>query len=82
MAVLLYYEAFMGKDKTSKEIQEKLDRLNRNIDECEKTRKKMERVIERYDDALEEVGLLKQTYESLIATHNDLINQFMEKIKK
>lgn len=72
----------MGKDKTSKEIQEKLDRLNRNIDECEKARKKMERVIGRYEDAWKEVELLKQTYESLIATHNDLINQFMEKINK
>ena len=35
-----------------------------------------------YEDALKEVELLKQTYESLIATHNDLINQFMEKINK
>lgn len=71
----------MEKDKNSKEkeIQEKLNRLNRNINKCEEVRKRMEQVIAKYNDAIEGVELLRQTYESLIATHNNLINQFIEK---
>lgn len=81
MAVLLY-EAVMRKDKTpkEKEIQEKLDRLKRNIDECEKTRVKMEQIIAMYEERMKDIDLLQQTYESLISTHNDLIDQLMQKI--
>lgn len=72
----------MGKDKTpkEKEIQEKLDRLKRNIDECEKTRVKMEQIIAMYEERMKDIDLLQQTYESLISTHNDLIDQLMQKI--
>ena len=69
----------MGKDKT---VQKLIDRLNKNIDECEKARIKMEQVIARYEDALSDVELLRQTYESLIITHNNLIDQFIEKTNK
>lgn len=81
MAVLLY-EAVMGKDKTlkEKEIQEKLNRLNKNIGECEKTRVKMEQIIAMYEERMKDIDLLQQTYESLISTHNDLIDQLMQKI--
>ncbi len=83
MAVLLY-EAVMRKDKTpkekEKEVQEKLNRLKRNIDECEKTRVKMEQIIAMYEERMKDIDLLQQTYESLISTHNDLIDQLMQKI--
>ena len=83
MAVLLY-EATMRKDKTpkekEKEVQEKLNRLKRNIDECEKTRVKMEQIIAMYEERMKDIDLLQQTYESLISTHNDLIDQLMQKI--
>lgn len=79
MAVLLYYEADMEKDKT---VQKLIDRLKRNIEECEQARIKMEQVTERYQDALNDVEVLRQTYNSLIATHNRLINQFIEKTNK
>ena len=83
MAVLLY-EAVMGKDKTpkekEKEVQEKLNRLKRNIEECEKTRVKMEQIIAMYEERMKDIDLLQQTYESLISTHNDLIDQLMQKI--
>ena len=83
MAVLLY-EAVMRKDKTPKEkekgVQEKLNRLKRNIDECEKTRVKMEQIIAMYEERMKDIDLLQQTYESLISTHNDLIDQLMQKI--
>lgn len=83
MAVLLY-EAVMRKDKTpkekEKEVQEKLDRLKRNIEECEKTRVKMEQIIAMYEERMKDIDLLQQTYESLISTHNDLIDQLMQKI--
>lgn len=79
MAVLLYYEAEMEKDKT---VQKLIDRLNKNIDECEKARIKMEQVIEKYEDAMNGVEVRRQTYESLIATHNNLIDQFIEKTNK
>lgn len=72
----------MGKIKKpkEKEIQEKLNRLNSNIEECEKTRQKMEEVIARYEDAIKEVGVLKETYESLISTHNNMIGQLISRI--
>lgn len=72
----------MGKIKNpiEKEIQEKLNRLNSNIEECEKTRQKMEEVIARYEDAIKEVGVLKETYESLISTHNNMIGQLISRI--
>ena len=72
----------MGKIKNpiEKEIQEKLNRLNSNIEECEKNRKKMEEVIARYEDAIKEVGVLKETYESLISTHNNMIGQLISRI--
>ena len=72
----------MGKIKKpiEKEIQEKLNRLNSNIDECEKTLQKMEEVIARYEDAIKEVGVLKETYESLISTHNNMIGQLISRI--
>jgi len=83
VAVLLY-EAVMRKDKTpkekEKEVQEKLNRLKRNIDECEKTRVKMEQIIAMYEERMKDIDLLQQTYESLISTHNDLIDQLMQKI--
>lgn len=79
MAVLLYYEACMEKDKN---VQKLIDRLKRNIEECEQARIKMEQVTERYQDALNDVEVLRQTYDSLIATHNRLIDQFMEKTNK
>ena len=83
MAVLLY-EAVMRKDKTpkekEKEVQEKLNRLKRNIDECEKTRVKMEQIIAMYEERMKDIDLLQETYESLISTHNDLIDQLMQKI--
>ena len=83
MAVLLY-EAVMRKDKTpkekEKEVQEKLNRLKRNIDECEKTRVKMEQIIAMYEERMKDIDLLQQTYESLISTHNDLIDQLIQKI--
>lgn len=66
----------MEKDKT---VQKLIDRLNKNIDECEKARIKMEQVIEKYEDAMNGVEVLRQTYESLIATHNNLIDQFINK---
>ena len=72
----------MGKIKKpkEKEMQEKLNRLNSNIEECEKTRQKMEEVIARYEDAIKEVGVLKETYESLISTHNNMIGQLISRI--
>jgi len=74
----------MRKDKTpkekEKEVQEKLNRLKRNIDECEKTRVKMEQIIAMYEERMKDIDLLQQTYESLISTHNDLIDQLMQKI--
>lgn len=72
----------MGKIKKpiKKETQEKLNRLNSNIEECEKTRQKMEEVIARYEDAIKEVGVLKETYESLISTHNNMIGQLISRI--
>lgn len=72
----------MGKIKNpkEKEMQEKLNRLNSNIEECEKTRQKMEEVIARYEDAIKEVGVLKETYESLISTHNNMIGQLISRI--
>lgn len=76
MTVLLYCEVEMEKDKT---VQKLIDRLNKNIDECEKARIKMEQVIEKYEDAMNGVEVLRQTYESLIATHNNLIDQFINK---
>ena len=83
MAVLLH-EAVMRKDKTpkekEKEVQEKLNRLKRNIEECEKTRVKMEQIIAMYEERMKDIDLLQQTYESLISTHNDLIDQLMQKI--
>ena len=83
MAVLLY-EAVMRKDKTpkekEKEVQEKLNRLNRNIGECERTRIRMEQIIEKYKERMKDIDLLQETYESLISTHNDLIDQLMQKI--
>lgn len=69
----------MEKDKN---VQKLIDRLKRNIEECEQARIKMEQVTERYQDALNDVEVLRQTYDSLIATHNRLIDQFMEKTNK
>lgn len=69
----------MEKDKT---VQKLIDRLKRNIEECEQARIKMEQVTERYQDALNDVEVLRQTYNSLIATHNRLIDQFIEKTNK
>ena len=72
----------MGKDKIQKEkeIQDKLNRLNKNIDECEKVRIRMEQIIEKYKERMKDIDLLQETYESLISTHNDLIDQLMQKI--
>ena len=69
----------MEKDKN---VQKLIDRLKRNIEECEQARIKMEQVTERYQDALNDVEVLRQTYNSLIATHNRLIDQFIEKTNK
>jgi len=69
----------MEKDKN---VQKLIDRLKRNIEECEQARIKMEQVAERYQDALNDVEVLRQTYDSLIATHNRLIDQFMEETNK
>lgn len=69
----------MEKDKN---VQKLVDRLKRNIEECEHARIKMEQVTERYQDALNDVEVLRQTYNSLIATHNRLIDQFIEKTNK
>lgn len=69
----------MEKDKN---VQKLVDRLKRNIEECEQARIKMEQVTERYQDALNDVEVLRQTYNSLIATHNRLIDQFIEKTNK
>ena len=72
----------MGKDKIQKEkeVQEKLNRLKRNIEECERTRIRMERIIEKYEERMKDIDLLQETYESLINTHNNLIDQLMQKI--
>ena len=69
----------MEKDKN---VQKLIDRLKRNIEECEQARIKMEQVTKRYQDALNDVEVLRQTYDSLITTHNRLINQFIEKTNK
>ena len=69
----------MEKDKN---VQKLIDRLKRNIEECEQARIKMEQVIEKYEDAMNGVEVRRQTYESLIATHNRLIDQFIEKTNK
>ena len=69
----------MEKDKN---VQKLVDRLKRNIEECEQARIKMEQVTERYQDALNDVEVLRQTYNSLITTHNRLIDQFIEKTNK
>lgn len=69
----------MEKDKN---VQKLVDRLKRNIEECEQARIKMEQVAEMYQDALNDVEVLRQTYNSLIATHNRLIDQFIEKTNK
>lgn len=72
----------MKKEKTLKEkdIQEKIDRLNKSIDDCKKTQIRMEQIIERYKARLKEVDLLRETYKSLIDTHNSLIDQLMQKV--
>jgi len=72
----------MKKEKTLKEkdIQEKIDRLNNCIDGCKKTQIRMEQIIEMYKARLKEVDLLRETYKSLIDTHNSLINQLMQKV--
>lgn len=72
----------MRKEKTSKEkeIQEKINRLNKNIDDCKKAQARMERIIKIYEDRLKDIDLLQETYESLISTHNGLIDQLMQKI--
>ena len=69
----------MEKDKN---VQKLIERLKRNIEECEQARIKMEQVTERYQDALNNIEVLRQTYDSLIATHNRLIEQFIEKTNK
>lgn len=72
----------MRKEKTSreKEIQEKINRLNKSIDDCKKVQARMEQIIKMYEDRLKDVDLLQETYESLISTHNGLIDQLMQKI--
>jgi len=72
----------MKKEKTLKEkdIQEKIDRLNKSIDDCKKTQIRMEQIIEGYKARLKEVDLLRETYKSLIDTHNSLIDQLMQKV--
>ena len=72
----------MRKEKTSreKEIQEKINRLNKSIDYCKKVQARMEQIIKMYEDRLKDIDLLQETYESLISTHNGLIDQLMQKI--
>lgn len=72
----------MRKEKTSreKEIQEKINRLNKSIDDCKKVQTRMEQIIKMYEDRLKDIDLLQETYESLISTHNSLIDQLMQKI--
>lgn len=72
----------MRKEKTSreKEIQEKINRLNKDIDACKKVQTRMEQIIKMYEDRLKDIDLLQETYESLISTHNSLIDQLMQKI--
>lgn len=72
----------MRKEKTSreKEIQEKINRLNKSIDTCKKVQTRMEQIIKMYEDRLKDINLLQETYESLISTHNGLIDQLMQKI--
>lgn len=72
----------MRKEKTSreKEIQEKINRLNKSIDDCKKVQARMEQIIKMYEDRLKDIDLLQETYESLISTHNSLIDQLMQKI--
>ena len=75
-------EFSMRKEKTSreKEIQEKINRLNKSIDDCKKVQARMEQIIKMYEDRLKDIDLLQETYESLISTHNSLIDQLMQKI--
>jgi len=75
-------EFSMRKEKTSreKEIQEKINRLNKSIDDCKKVQARMEQIIKMYEDRLKDIDLLQETYESLISTHNGLIDQLMQKI--
>jgi hypothetical protein len=40
----------------------------------------MEQIIAMYEERMKDIDLLQQTYESLISTHNDLIDQLMQKI--
>ena len=72
----------MRKEKTSreKEIQEKINRLNKSIDDCKKVQARMEQIIKMYEDRLKDIDLLQETYELLISTHNGLIDQLMQKI--
>ena len=72
----------MRKEKTSreKEVQEKINRLNKSIDACKKVQTRMEQIIKMYEDRLKDIDLLQETYESLISTHNGLIDQLMQKI--
>lgn len=72
----------MRKEKTSREkkIQEKINRLNKSIDDCKKVQARMEQIIKMYEDRLKDIDLLQETYESLISTHNGLIDQLMQKI--
>ena len=72
----------MRKEKTSreKEIQEKINRLNKSIGDCKKVQTRMEQIIKMYEDRLKDIDLLQETYESLISTHNSLIDQLMQKI--
>ena len=72
----------MRKEKTSreKEVQEKINRLNKSIDDCKKVQTRMEQIIKMYEDRLKDIDLLQETYESLISTHNGLIDQLMQKI--
>lgn len=72
----------MRKEKTSreKEIQEKINRLNKSIDDCKKVQARMEQIIKMYEGRLKDIDLLQETYESLISTHNGLIDQLMQKI--
>ena len=72
----------MRKEKTSreKETQEKINRLNKSIDDCKKVQARMEQIIKMYKDRLKDIDLLQETYESLISTHNSLIDQLMQKI--
>ena len=75
-------EFSMRKEKTSreKEVQEKINRLNKSIDACKKVQTRMEQIIKMYEDRLKDIDLLQETYESLISTHNGLIDQLMQKI--